>query len=119
VYFTAGLDHETHGLFGSLTSVAPGSPEGPAEEQAVVAAVDVFQIDLAKLETDLTTPGVTKATIKQDIQTVNADLVALVHAESRFAADTRADQGHHGDHDGDAAAEAALDKLFAELGKVF
>jgi uncharacterized protein (TIGR03118 family) len=30
VYFTAGLDHETHGLFGSLTPVAPGTPEGAA-----------------------------------------------------------------------------------------
>ena len=28
VYFTAGLDHETHGLFGSLTPVAPGTPGG-------------------------------------------------------------------------------------------
>jgi hypothetical protein len=35
VYFTAGLDHEMHGLFGSLTSVAAGTPEGPAEAQNV------------------------------------------------------------------------------------
>ena len=35
VYFTAGLDHEMHGLFGSLTPVAQGTPEGPAEARAV------------------------------------------------------------------------------------
>jgi uncharacterized protein (TIGR03118 family) len=33
VYFTAGLDNEQHGLFGSLTPVAPGPSEGPAEAQ--------------------------------------------------------------------------------------
>src|SRR4029077_4382678 len=43
VYFTAGLDNEQHGLFGSLTPVAPGTPEGPAEAQVVVAALDVVQ----------------------------------------------------------------------------
>ena len=29
---------ESHGLFGSLTTVAPGTPEGPAEAQMVQAA---------------------------------------------------------------------------------
>src|SRR5205085_8073671 len=33
VYFTAGLAHESHGLFGSLSAVPPGTPEGPAEQQ--------------------------------------------------------------------------------------
>src|SRR5262249_37695213 len=37
VYFTAGTFGESHGLFGSLTTVAPGSPEGPAEAQWVQA----------------------------------------------------------------------------------
>ncbi len=37
VYFTAGLFGETHGLLGSLTSVASGTPEGPAEHQLVTA----------------------------------------------------------------------------------
>jgi hypothetical protein len=31
VYCTAGLDCEQHGLFGSLTLVARGTPEGLAE----------------------------------------------------------------------------------------
>jgi uncharacterized protein (TIGR03118 family) len=34
VYFTAGLDQETHGLFGSLTPVVPGTPEGAAKHQS-------------------------------------------------------------------------------------
>src|SRR5262249_49012821 len=37
IYFTAGLDHENHGLFGSLSPVAAGTPEGPAEAQKVTA----------------------------------------------------------------------------------
>src|SRR5262249_61300006 len=33
IYFTAGLDHENHGLFGSLAGVAPGA-EGGADARA-------------------------------------------------------------------------------------
>src|SRR3954447_1992677 len=53
VYFTAGLFDETHGLFGSLTPVAPGTPEGPAEQQRVTAFADVLQIAVQTLNTDL------------------------------------------------------------------
>src|SRR5260370_285228 len=52
VYFTAGIDNEQHGLFGSLTAAAKGSPEGPADAQAVVAGLDLVQIDLATLIQD-------------------------------------------------------------------
>ncbi len=45
VYFTAGPFGETHGLFGSLTTATPGSPEGPAEAQWVQANADVVQLD--------------------------------------------------------------------------
>src|SRR5262249_43730378 len=45
VYFTAGPFEESHGLFGSLATAAPGSPEGPAEAQWVQANVDVVQLD--------------------------------------------------------------------------
>jgi hypothetical protein len=90
VYFTAGLDHEQHGLFGSLTAVAPGTPEGPAEAQAVQAAVDVFQIDFHTLEQDIAN-GAPTATIVQDIHTLQDSFVALVQAEQQFVHDARHD----------------------------
>ena len=52
VYFTAGPFNELHGLFGSLTTAAPGSPEGPAEAQWVEANVDVVQLDLQQIVKD-------------------------------------------------------------------
>jgi len=98
VYFTAGLDGEQHGLFGSLATAAPGSPEGMAEAQSVQAALDVFQIDRTTLENDLANKA-PKATLRQDFQTLQGDFVALLHVEKRFVKDSRAD------HDsGDQAA---------------
>jgi uncharacterized protein (TIGR03118 family) len=87
VYFTAGLDNEQHGLFGSLTPVVPGSPEGPAEAQAVVAALDVVQIDLTTLNSDINS-GASASTIAQDRQNLNTDFAALVLAEQQFAQDS-------------------------------
>jgi uncharacterized protein (TIGR03118 family) len=114
VYFTAGLFGETHGLFGSLAPVAAGTAEGPAEAQAVTAAVDVFLIDLNTLQTDLAA-GASRATIRQDIQTLNSALVDVIHAEVRFAADARDDLGTSAnkgrDHDD-------VDDLFADLGSL-
>src|SRR6202030_4717533 len=46
VYFTAGLFGESHGLFGSLTPVAAGTPEGPAEAQRAQGFLDVAQLNL-------------------------------------------------------------------------
>jgi uncharacterized protein (TIGR03118 family) len=120
VYFTAGLDHEMHGLFGSLAAVAPGSPEGPAEAQAVQAALDVFQIDLTTVISDIT-GGASSATLRQDVQTLTNSLIDLVRAEFAFAADTRADIFHHG-MDNSAAVHGfnihGLIDLFADLGRL-
>jgi len=91
VYFTAGIDNEQHGLFGSLTPVAAGTPEGPAEAQAVAAAVDVVQLDLAKLTSDISS-GAPQSTIVQDRQTLQMDFAALVRAEQQFAQDSSDDQ---------------------------
>src|SRR5215469_16100353 len=47
IYFTAGLDHENHGLFGSLAGVAPGSnsaAEAQVEREMVQAEIDVVQL---------------------------------------------------------------------------
>ncbi len=99
VYFTAGLFGETHGLFGSLSTAAPGSAEGQAEAQAVTAALDVVQLDVTTLQSDLAS-GADKATIRQDVQALNAALLDLIHAEVRFARDARRDAGLGRHHDG-------------------
>jgi uncharacterized protein (TIGR03118 family) len=90
VYFTAGPFGESHGLFGSLTTAAPGSPEGPAEAQWVQANVDVVQLDLQQLSHDISS-GAPPATIDQDSKTLKADFAQLEIAERNFRADARAD----------------------------
>jgi uncharacterized protein (TIGR03118 family) len=87
VYFTAGPFAESHGLFGSLTTAAPGSPEGPAEAQWVQANADVVQLDLQQLIKD-TSAGAPGPTVRQDTQTLDADLLQLVRVERAFAEDT-------------------------------
>jgi hypothetical protein len=87
VYFTAGPFEETHGLFGSLATAAAGSPEGPAEAQWVQANADVVQLDLQRLAQDESS-GASAATIRQDTQTLQADLHARAQAERAFAQDT-------------------------------
>jgi uncharacterized protein (TIGR03118 family) len=87
VYFTAGLFGETHGLFGSLSTVAAGSPEGPAEAQSVQADLDVVQLDLQQLAKD-TSSGAPAATIEQDTDTLHADSDNLARAKRAFAQDT-------------------------------
>jgi uncharacterized protein (TIGR03118 family) len=94
VYFTVGLDHEMHGLFGSLTPVAAGTPEGSAEQQMVTAFFDVFELAVQKFNTDLSS-GASKAQLRQDEQAVDTALRDFVRAELNFVHDTRADQGHH------------------------
>jgi uncharacterized protein (TIGR03118 family) len=111
VYFTAGLFSETHGLFGSLAPVAPGTPEGPAEAEMVTAALDVFQMDLATVQQDLAT-GVTGATLKQDLQTLQMAFVQLLQAEIQFAHDAAHDSGRGGgDHGHDRDMDAVGDLL--------
>jgi uncharacterized protein (TIGR03118 family) len=90
VYFTAGPFDESHGLFGSLTTAAAGSPEGPAEGLWVQANVDVVQLDLQALGNDASS-GASAATLRQDTRTYVADSLALLRAEQAFAADTAAD----------------------------
>jgi uncharacterized protein (TIGR03118 family) len=87
VYFTAGPFEESHGLFGSLTTAAAGSAEGPAEAQWVQANADVVQLDLQRLAQDESS-GASVATIKQDIQTLHTDSHAQASAERAFAHDT-------------------------------
>jgi hypothetical protein len=109
VYFTAGLDNETHGLFGSLTPVAPGTPEGPAEQQMVTALLDEFQLAVQTFNTDLSS-GASKAQLRQDREAVETALRDFVRAEVNLVLDTSADQGgHHSSHHD-------LDDMFSILG---
>jgi uncharacterized protein (TIGR03118 family) len=123
VYFTAGLFGETHGLFGSLTPVAAGTPEGPAEAQMVTAAFDVVQIDLNTLLTDIAN-GASRATIRQDERNLRAAIEQFIRAEIRFERDERDDlfpHGMRGEDSGDAAPSRDLDLLdtvFADLGRL-
>lgn len=86
VYFSAGIFDENHGLFGALTTAARGSAEGPAEGQWVQANVDVVQLDLQQLNTDIAN-GAPKATITQDTQTLDSDTFQLALAERAYSAD--------------------------------
>jgi uncharacterized protein (TIGR03118 family) len=92
VYFTAGLFGESHGLFGSLTTAAPGSAEGPAESQSVQAQVDLVQLDVQQLAQDAAS-GASRATIRQDARTLDSDSHDLVTAERAFIQDTAQDLG--------------------------
>jgi uncharacterized protein (TIGR03118 family) len=112
VYFTAGIFDEAHGLFGSLTPVAPGTPEGPAEAQMIQADLDVVQLNLTTVLNDIKT-GAPIATLRQDIKALDASLTQLVRDEAHFAADERADLG--GNHR--EGNDDLLDALFAELDK--
>ena len=121
VYFTAGLFGETHGLFGALTTAAPGSPEGTAEEEMIQADLDVVQLSLKTLQMDLHA-GASKTTIRQDLQALDQALIQLTRDEAQFRADTIADLGSGHDHDHETAMQepdiAALDNVFAGSGKV-
>ena len=87
MYFTAGPFGESHGLFGSLTTAAHGSAEGPAEAQWVQANADVVQLDAQQLVND-SANGASAATIRQDTQTLKAATRALIRAERAFAKDS-------------------------------
>ena len=90
VYFTAGPFDERHGLFGSLSTVASGSPEGQAEAQWVQALQDVVQLDMQVLAHDIAS-GTPAATIRQDRHTLEADTRQLVDAQRALADDAVAD----------------------------
>jgi uncharacterized protein (TIGR03118 family) len=112
VYFTAGLDNETHGLFGSFTAVAPGTPEGPAEQQMVTAFLDEFQLAVQTFNTDLSS-GASKTQLRQDEKAVDTALQNFVRAEVNFVRDTHTDQGGGGDQH---SSHHDLDDMFSIMG---
>jgi hypothetical protein len=118
VYFTAGLFDETHGLFGSLTTAAAGSPEGSAEAQVIQADLDVVQLNMQTLQMDLQA-GAPKATIRMDFQALNQSVIQLRRDQIRFTDDTFNDLGirHGREHDQDMAGLdlTAQDNQFADM----
>jgi hypothetical protein len=84
VYFTAGPFEESHGLLGSLSTAAPGSPEGLAAAQSLQADRDVVELARQQLAKD-TSAGAPPATITQDLHTLEADSVRLTRAERALA----------------------------------
>lgn len=119
VYFTAGLFDESHGLFGSLTTAAAGSPEGAAEAQMIQADLDVVQLSLQTLQADLQA-GAPRATIRQDVRDFQQLLTQLVRDQRRFVSDNLTDSGirHGHKHDQVTFELEALQSVFAELGKL-
>ncbi len=112
VYFTAGLDHEQHGLFGSLKGVDPGTAENQTEAQMVQADLDIVQLALAAAINDIKS-GASRATIRQDLQTLDDAVDTLVRAEREFFEDT-----HHfylGSTDQGGATLQSIDALFEQL----
>jgi uncharacterized protein (TIGR03118 family) len=112
IYFTAGLDHENHGLFGSLAPVAPGTPEGPAEAQMVQAELDVVQLDAMATIKDIKS-GASAATIRQDLQTLEAAVDDLIRAEISFVIDNHT--LYLGSTAQGGATLQSIDALFVQL----
>src|SRR5262249_10517973 len=111
------LFDESHGLFGSLATAAPGSDEGNAEAQMVTAALDVVLLDVQALLKDIAN-GASRATIKQDLKTLQADLTQFEKAEKQFLKDER--HASSSKHDTARALKHDLDDLddlFAQLAR--
>jgi uncharacterized protein (TIGR03118 family) len=89
IYFTAGLDHENHGLFGSLAGVAPGAEsdaETLVERQTVQAAIDVAQLDTIAVINDITNHA-SRDMLRQDFRALKTALRDLRHAEFTYFID--------------------------------
>jgi hypothetical protein len=115
VYFTAGLDHENHGLFGSLAGVAPGAEGGAearTEEQMVQAEIDVVQLDVITVINDITSHA-PRATLRQDIQALRTAIGDLVRAEINFFIDNH--KFFQGSTDQGGATLQTLDTFFDQL----
>jgi hypothetical protein len=104
-----------------LTPVAKGTPEGPAEAQAVMAAFDVVQLDLQVVANDLAT-GVTGSTLNQDIAKFDAAFVQFINAEIDFIQDSFHDATSSASKSGSASHSSLpgadvreLDALFADF----
>jgi uncharacterized protein (TIGR03118 family) len=115
VYFTAGLDHEQHGLFGSLAPVAAGTAEGAAEAQAVQARLDVVQLDVLAVLNDVTSMA-SRSTLRQDLQTLDTAIGDLARAEITYFRDNHT--FFQGSSDQGGATLQSIDAFFDQLAQV-
>jgi uncharacterized protein (TIGR03118 family) len=76
VYFTAGIDHEHHGLFGSLAPV-----QGSAEGQDVTAAQTLVKI--TAIQKDLPA-GIAGVPLRQGLRAFDASLIRLNLAQEQI-----------------------------------
>jgi uncharacterized protein (TIGR03118 family) len=121
IYFTAGIDHENHGLFGSLAGVAPGAEsdaEALVERQMVQAEIDVAQLDTIAVINDITNHA-PRDTLRQDFRALTTALRDLRRAEITFFIDSH--MLYQGSTDqGGATLQTlgdALDQLAVLLGR--
>jgi uncharacterized protein (TIGR03118 family) len=112
VYFTAGLFDEAHGLFGSLSPVDAGTPEGPAEAQMAQAALDVAQLNLAILQSDMA-GSVSQDQFRQDRKALVESVVNLIHVDHDLERDIVTDGSSSGSIE--ASVDAAIDAFFDQL----
>jgi len=120
IYFTAGLDHENHGLFGSLAGVAPGAEsdaEALVERQMVQAEIDAAQLDVITVINDITNHA-PRETLRQDFQALFTALGDLRRAEFNFFLDTHTIYQGSTDQGGATlqTLRASLHDLFVLLG---
>ena len=113
LYFTAGLFDETHGLFGSLTPVAAGTPEGPAEAQAAQASLDVAQLDLTALQNDIAAKA-SASQIETDRDAFLRSVVDLIHVDHSLDKDIVKDGGTDS---GAQSVDTSIDKFLRQLVK--
>jgi uncharacterized protein (TIGR03118 family) len=112
VYFTAGLFDEAHGLFGSLSPVDAGTPEGPAEAQMAQAALDVAQLNLTILQSDMA-GSVSQDQFRQDRKALVESVVNLIHVDHDLERDIVTDGSSSGSIE--ASVDAAIDAFFDQL----
>lgn len=112
VYFTAGLFGETHGLFGSLSPAAAGTPEGPAEAQMGQAALDFAELNLATVQNDIAT-NASPSQFATDLQTFEQSLVNLDQVDHSL------DHDIHKDGAAAGSPEQTVDTAIDEFLSIF
>jgi uncharacterized protein (TIGR03118 family) len=113
VYFTAGIDHEHHGLFGSL---APA--QGSAEGQTVTAAQTLVKI--STIQKDVSA-GIAGAQLRQSLRAFDDSLIRFNLAQGQSAIDRDGNalaREHHGvlTNQTQVRDGSDLDVFFANLG---
>jgi len=113
IYFTAGLFHETHGLFGELDAVDKGTPEGDAEAQTAQAFLDVAQLAQTTVQNDITN-HVNKHQLKEDREALEDAIDGLQRADHTLDKDIHKDRGAT---PLEATVDASIDQFLKDFQK--